>query len=51
MHDGNVITGGGVSTSIDLGLYLISHLAGEAAMNSVKKQIDYPYEMQGIVQI
>jgi len=51
VHDGNVITGGGVSTSIDLGLYLISHLAGEAAMNSVKKQIDYPYEMQGIVQI
>lgn len=51
VHDGNVITGGGVSTSIDMGLYLISHLAGEAAMNSVKKQIDYPYEMQGIVQI
>lgn len=51
MHDGNVITGGGVSTSIDLGLYLISRLAGEAAMDSVKKQIDYPYEMQGIVQI
>ncbi|MFD5017890.1 MULTISPECIES: DJ-1/PfpI family protein [unclassified Paenibacillus] len=51
VHDGNVITGGGVSTSIDLGLYLISRLAGEAAMNSVKKQIDYPYEMQGIVQI
>ncbi|MEK4294900.1 DJ-1/PfpI family protein [Paenibacillus sp. FSL R5-0914] len=51
VHDGNVITGGGVSTSIDLGLYLISYLAGEAAMNSVKKQIDYPYEMQGIVRI
>ncbi|MDH6374024.1 thiamine biosynthesis protein ThiJ [Paenibacillus sp. VTT E-133280] len=51
VHDGNVITGGGVSTSIDLGLYLISHLAGEAAKNSVKKQIDYPYEMQGIVRI
>ncbi|WP_340008545.1 DJ-1/PfpI family protein [Paenibacillus sp. FSL K6-0276] len=51
VHDGNVITGGGVSTSIDLGLYLTSHLVGEAAMNSVKKQIDYPYEMQGIVQI
>ncbi|HBS46987.1 MAG TPA: thiamine biosynthesis protein ThiJ, partial [Paenibacillus sp.] len=51
VHDGNVITGGRVSTSIDLGLYLISHLAGEATMNSVKKQIDYPYEMQGIVRI
>lgn len=51
VHDGNVITGGGVSTSIDLGLYLISYLAGESAMSSVKKQIDYPYEMQGIVRI
>ena len=51
VHDGNVITGGGVSTSIDLGLYLISYFAGEAALNSVKKQIDYPYEMQGIVRI
>lgn len=51
VHDGNVITGGGVTTSIDLGLYLISYFAGEAALNSVKKQIDYPYEMQGIVRI
>lgn len=51
VHDGNVISGGGVSTSIDLGLYLISLFAGEAAVNSVKKQIDYPYEMQGIVRI
>lgn len=50
VHDGNVITGGGVSTSIDLGLYLISFFAGEAAMNAVRKQIDYPYEIQGIIQ-
>ncbi len=48
VHDGNVITGGGVSTSIDLGLYLISQFAGEEAMRTVKKQIDYPYDMQGI---
>lgn len=48
VHDGNVITGGGVSTSIDLGLYLISQFAGEEAMSTVKKQIDYPYDMQGI---
>lgn len=51
VHDGNVITGGGVSTSIDLGLYLISYFAGDNAMNLVRKQIDYPYEMQGIVRI
>lgn len=50
VQDGNLITGGGVSTSIDLGLYLMSLLAGEEAMLAVKKQIDYPYTMQGIVQ-
>ncbi|AIQ52258.1 hypothetical protein [Paenibacillus sp. FSL R7-0331] len=50
VQDGNVITGGGVSTSIDLGLYMLSLLAGEEAMLEVKKQIDYPYILQGIVQ-
>lgn len=50
VQDGSVITGGGVSTSIDLGLHLMSLLAGEEAMLAVKKQIDYPYIMQGIVQ-
>ena len=49
VQDGNVITGGGVSTSIDLGLYLISLLAGRDAMAAVKQQIDYPYDAQGIV--
>jgi cyclohexyl-isocyanide hydratase len=49
VHDGNVITGGGVSTSIDLGLYLISLFAGREAMAAVKQQIDYPYDAQGIV--
>ncbi|WP_150268721.1 DJ-1/PfpI family protein [Paenibacillus tepidiphilus] len=48
VHDGNVITGGGVSTSIDLGLYMISLLAGDEALRSVKQQIDYPYDIQGI---
>ena len=50
VHDGNIITGGGVSTSIDLGLYVLSLLAGEEAMLTVKQQIDYPYVTQGIVQ-
>ncbi|MEK5236677.1 DJ-1/PfpI family protein [Paenibacillus sp. FSL L8-0470] len=50
VQDGSIITGGGVSASIDLGLHVMSLLAGEEAMLSVKKQIDYPYEMQGIVQ-
>ncbi|WP_019911594.1 DJ-1/PfpI family protein [Paenibacillus sp. HW567] len=50
VQDGQLITGGGVSTSIDLGLYVLSLLAGEAAMLNVKKQIDYPYELQGVVR-
>ena len=49
VQDGNVITGGGVSASIDVGLYLISLLAGQEAMTVVKEQIDYPYITQGIV--
>lgn len=49
VHDGNVITGGGVSTSVDLGLYLISLFAGREAMAAVKQQIDYPYDAQGVV--
>ncbi|WP_054940156.1 DJ-1/PfpI family protein [Paenibacillus ihuae] len=50
VQHGNVITGGGVSTSIDLGLYVLSLLAGEEAMRVVKQQIDYPYITQEIVQ-
>ncbi|AIQ68409.1 DJ-1/PfpI family protein [Paenibacillus graminis] len=50
VQDGKIITGGGVSTSIDLGLYMMSLLAGEDAMLAVKKQIDYPYAMQGIIR-
>ncbi|CAH1190573.1 Isonitrile hydratase [Paenibacillus auburnensis] len=50
VQHGNVITGGGVSTSIDLGLYVLSLLAGEEAMRAVKQQIDYPYITQEIVQ-
>ncbi|WP_422657484.1 DJ-1/PfpI family protein [Paenibacillus sp. EC2-1] len=51
VRDGNIITAGGVSTSIDLGLYIIKLFAGEEEMKLVKQQIDYPYEMQGIIEI
>ncbi|UQZ36255.1 thiamine biosynthesis protein ThiJ [Paenibacillus sp. PK3_47] len=50
VKDGNLLTGGGVSTSIDMGLYVLSLLAGEEAMLAVKQQIDYPYIMQGIIE-
>lgn len=50
VRDGNVITAGGVATSIDLGIYLISCFAGTEAAAVVKKQLDYPYIVQGIVE-
>lgn len=43
VHDGTVITGAGVSASIDLGLYLVSQLAGDAARETIATQMDYPY--------
>jgi transcriptional regulator GlxA family with amidase domain len=51
VKDGKVITAGGVSTSIDLGLFIIELFAGLEAMNVVKKQIDYPYRIEGIVEV
>lgn len=49
-HD-NVITAGGVATSIDLGLFIIEIFAGAEAAKIVKKQIDYPYTAVGIVEV
>ena len=39
-----MITGGGVSSSIDLGLYICEKLAGNAAKNAMQTQMDYPYQ-------
>ena len=44
VDEGNVITGGGVSTSIDLGLHLVQRLAGDDARARIAKQMDYPYQ-------
>jgi len=51
VKDGNLITAGGVSTSIDLALYLVELFVNKEAVETVKKQIDYPYEIQGIVEV
>lgn len=51
VKDGNVITAGGVSTSIDLALYIVELLVNKEAVDLIKKQIDYPYEVQGIVEV
>ncbi|MFX1394806.1 MAG: DJ-1/PfpI family protein, partial [Promethearchaeota archaeon] len=43
VDEGDVITAGGVSSSIDLGLYLCEKLVSKEAREKIKKQIDYPY--------
>jgi len=44
VDEGNLITGGGVSTSIDLGLHVVQKLAGADARARIAKQMDYPYQ-------
>ncbi len=43
VDEGDIITGGGVSTSIDLGLHVVERLAGADARTRIAKQMDYPY--------
>ena len=43
VDEGGIITGGGVSTSIDLGLHVVQRLAGAEARARIAKQMDYPY--------
>lgn len=40
---GDVITAGGVTAAIDLGLHLVERLAGAEARSQVARQMDYPY--------
>jgi transcriptional regulator GlxA family with amidase domain len=47
-RDGNVITGGGVATSIDLGLYIARLFLDDTEVNQIKQQMDYPYTYKGI---
>jgi transcriptional regulator GlxA family with amidase domain len=43
VDEGDVITAGGVSASIDLGMHVVERLAGAAARARVATQMDYPY--------
>ena len=40
---GAVITGRGVSSSIDLGLYVVERLADKEVREKIARQMDYPY--------
>jgi transcriptional regulator GlxA family with amidase domain len=43
VHDGKVITGRGVSSSLDLGLYLVALLSAPETRDAIAEQMDYPY--------
>jgi transcriptional regulator GlxA family with amidase domain len=46
VDEGDVITARGVTSSIDLGLYLCGRLAGDQAQKLIKQQMDYPYSWE-----
>lgn len=43
VDEGNVVTGSGVSTSIDLGLHMVERIAGPEARDRTARQMCYPY--------
>lgn len=44
VDEGDIITAGGVSSSIDAGLHLVQRLAGTEARTRIATQMDYPYQ-------
>ncbi|MEK6449153.1 MULTISPECIES: DJ-1/PfpI family protein [Priestia] len=49
VKDSTIITGGGVATSVDLGLYICELIDGSETATKIQKQMDYPYYKTGIV--
>lgn len=47
VRDENTFTGGGVSASIDLGLYFVESLTNIEVVNQIQKIMDYPYYQAG----
>ncbi|WP_317890776.1 DJ-1/PfpI family protein [Paenibacillus arenilitoris] len=43
VRDGDVYTGGGVSASIDLGLFFVESLTDGRFVRQVQDKMDYPY--------
>lgn len=43
MRDGDVFTGGGITASVDLGLFMVETLTGKEVAQEVQKLMDYPY--------
>ena len=47
VDEGDVITGGGVSAAIDLGLHVVERLAGLDARSRIAAQMCYPWRWGG----
>lgn len=47
VRDGNLFTGGGVTASIDLGLYVIESLTNTEFAQQAQQMLDYPYYKSG----
>ncbi len=47
VREGDTFTGGGVTSSIDLGLYLIECLVNTDTARQVQKRLEYPYYQAG----
>ncbi|MBU5348630.1 DJ-1/PfpI family protein [Paenibacillus lautus] len=47
VQDGRLFTGSGVSSSIDLGLYVLERLTDAATAEQVKSDMSYPYYQTG----
>lgn len=51
VDSGDVVTAGGVSAAIDLGLYMVERLAGAQARSTISRQMDYPYYPAQVSQL
>lgn len=43
VDEGEVVSAGGVTAAIDLGLYMVGRLAGDGARERIREQMDYPH--------
>lgn len=43
MRDGELFTGGGITASVDLGLFLVETLTSKEVAQEIQKLMDYPY--------
>jgi len=51
VEDDHVITAGGVTAAIDMGLYLTERIADRDARLAIQKQMDYPYYPENSVPV